>query len=266
MRRILRQWRQAAANRGSVWGWASALPILGRELRSAWRPGHPKASAPWLDTDRHCFDDEHGTETSGLIWGGELQSGMASDAWNTAYYGIAPSIFHRAMAQIITAIEGATFIDLGAGKGRALLLASQYAFARVVGVELVPQLHAIAGGNVAAWRQRHPGAAPIDVVLGDAAEYLFPAGPMVVYLYHPFCRPVLERVLRNLEDALASSPRKVWVLYINAELGDVLDRAPFLERIWAETLEMESADRLADRVGSSQEECVLYRTRAARPA
>jgi predicted metallo-beta-lactamase superfamily hydrolase len=99
------------------------------------------------------------------------------------------------------------------------------------------------------------------VLLEDAANYRFPSGPLVVYLYHPFCRPVLEKVLRNLDRSLAEEPRDAAVIYINHELRDALDRAPYLQQAWSATVEMEITDRLADRIGSSREDCALYLTR-----
>ena len=44
------------------------------------------------------------------------------------------------------------FIDLGSGKGRALLMASDYPFRRIVGVELLPQLHRAAQDNLTKYR------------------------------------------------------------------------------------------------------------------
>jgi len=40
------------------------------------------------------------------------------------------------------------FIDLGSGKGRTLLMASDYPFRRIVGVELLLALHQIAQENL----------------------------------------------------------------------------------------------------------------------
>ena len=146
-----------------------------------------------------------------------------------------------------------------------MLLASQYPFVRTVGVEIAPQLHRVAAENVARYTaarlQRGEGrVAPMSILLEDAASYRFPSGPLVVYLYHPFCRPVLEQVLRNLESALAAEPREVAVIYINHELHDALDRAPFLKQTWSATVTMDASDRLADRVGSSAEDCTVYRS------
>ena len=166
----------------------------------------------WQATEQHPFDREHGVDTSGLIWGENLSSGSRNDAWNTAYYGIAPSVFHAPRSRNCRASlqSGATFIDIGSGKGRAVMLASRYPFAKVIGVEISPELHRVAVANLATYRESNhgaaresnQGAAPIELLLADAAAYSFPAGPLVVYLYHPFCRPVLERVLRNLQASL----------------------------------------------------------------
>ncbi len=80
-------------------------------------------------------------DTSGLIGGGELRSGHRNDVFNTAYYGMAPSRFQRVMEywiddQTHAALENYSFVDLGCGKGRALLMASEFGFREAVGVEL----------------------------------------------------------------------------------------------------------------------------------
>jgi SAM-dependent methyltransferase len=205
-------------------------------------------------------------DTSGLVWSVDLKTGSRSDAWNTAYYGIGPSVFRHVMAQVLgSLLRGATFIDLGCGKGRAVLLASEYPFAQAIGVEIAPQLHRIAVENVGRYTaarslEGRSDLAPMSVLLHDAAEYRFPAGPLVVYLYHPFCRPVLDKVVRNLGRSLAETPRNAAVVYINHELRDVLDRAPYLQQAWSATVQMDVSDRLADRVGSSAEDCAIYLT------
>jgi SAM-dependent methyltransferase len=258
--------RQMVANHG----WAAAARNARDRLRTKLRRSPPAAAEAivWLPTAEHEFDRRFDVDTSGLVWGLDLKTGSPNDAWNTAYYGIGPSVFHRVMAQVPETLQRtATFIDLGCGKGRAVLLASQYSFARVIGVEIAPQLHRVATENVRRYtaareREAEPAPAPMRVLLEDAARYRFPSGPLVVYLYHPFCRPVLDRVLRNLGRSLAEEPRGAAVIYINHELRDALDRAPFLQRVWCATVEMDASDRLADRIGSSREDCAVYLTRS----
>jgi hypothetical protein len=72
---------------------------------------------------------------------------------------------------------------------------------------------------------------------------------------------VLEKVLRNLGRSLVEERRDAAVIYINHELRDALDRAPYLQQVWSATVAMDATDRLADRVGSSAEDCAVYLTR-----
>src|ERR1700728_2166573 len=144
----------------------------------------------------HPFDLEYGTETSGLITGEELVSGRWNDLWNTAYYGISPS----GLTQMLEALDldwpRFTFVDLGSGKGRALLLASRFPFRQIVGVEISPDLSNVATTNIerfsAPWQTCHE----IEPRVGDAAEFAYPSGPLVVFLYQPFLSPVLKKCLK----------------------------------------------------------------------
>ena len=136
--------------------------------------------------------------------------------FHSAYQPTDPTAF-RAMMDLlpISAPEEFTFIDLGSGKGRTLLLASEYAFRRIIGVELLPELHGTAVENIRAYCEANHPASEIESVLRDACDFEFPATPLVVYLFHPLPTAGLERVIRNLDESLAQSPREVWVVYHN---------------------------------------------------
>src|SRR5579863_10298253 len=102
----------------------------------------------------HPFDQVNGVRTSGLVAGRHLKSGHHHDRYSTAYYGVAPSVFTaliRRWARTLSheTIEEFAFIDLGAGMGRAVLLASEMPFREVIGVELNPTLARIARRNLA---------------------------------------------------------------------------------------------------------------------
>jgi SAM-dependent methyltransferase len=110
-------------------------------------------------------------------------------------------------------VRAATFVDLGCGKGRAALVASRSPFAEVVGIELSARLHAVAEANLAIWADRHGADPRVRFVHGDAAAYEWPAGPLVVYLFHPFDAPVLDEVLTRLAAAIDADPRPVALIY-----------------------------------------------------
>src|SRR5580692_7070745 len=92
---------------------------------------------------RHPFDLEFGVRTSGLVAGRHLAAGHRNDRHNTAYYAVAPSVFQSMIVRWrrtkpVANLDEFTFIDLGAGMGRAMLLAACYPFRAVIGVELNP--------------------------------------------------------------------------------------------------------------------------------
>jgi len=93
--------------------------------------------------------------------------------------------------------SAATFVDLGAGMGRVILLAALRTYRAVVGIELSPALAQIARDNLAAFDPPLPGTR-VRVLRGDARTYRFPRGDLVVYLYNPFRAEVLAPVVDHL--------------------------------------------------------------------
>src|ERR1039458_5531073 len=99
----------------------------------------------------HPLDEEFGVRTSGLVAGRHLKSGHQHDRHATAYYGVAPSVFRALIrrwqrSRPTAPIEEFSFIDVGAGMGRAVLLAAELPFRQVEGVELNPTLVGVARG------------------------------------------------------------------------------------------------------------------------
>jgi len=115
-----------------------------------------------------------------------------------------------------------TFMDLGSGKGRALLMASDYPFRRIVGVELLPALHQIAEQNVAQYRSDSQKCFALECICADATTFPLPADPVVVYLFNPFPESGLRRAIANMELDLRQTPRPAYVLYHNPQLENVL--------------------------------------------
>lgn len=123
------------------------------------------------------------------------------------------------------------FIDLGSGKGRTLLMASDYPFLRIVGVELLPALNLAAGDNLGKYRSELQKCFAIESICGDATEFAFPVAPTVLFLFNPFPESGLRRVIENLERSLREHPRKVYLLYHNPLLERVLGESAAVKKI-----------------------------------
>jgi SAM-dependent methyltransferase len=224
----------------------------------------------------HPFDTLYGTETSGLIPGKIIAQGTSAKVEElTAYYGVAPSILHGLLDLWLhrtnpQPIEKTVFLDVGAGKGRALLLASQYPFLRVEGIELNPSLARIAAANISLWANnlQANALAPITLRHADATTHPLPSEPTLAFLFHPFELPILRRFLRHVERSQATHSKPFDLLYANAEHGSLLDRHPAFTRLWIGPVAMTPADHLADLAAIAQQKeygstgdelCAIYR-------
>ena len=201
---------------------------------------------------RHPFDLEFGVRTSGLVAGRHLNVGHRHDRYTTAYYAIAPSVFQGILvrwrrSRPVAPLDAYTFIDLGAGMGRALLLAAQYPFRAVAGVELHPTLARIARSNLALWRAAGRIRVPTRVHCRDAGSFPLPAGPCLVFLFNPFAAPVMRRLLRTWSQNRAAREGPVDILYVNDEQRNVLACAPGFERLFRGQIRRSHADAVADR-------------------
>ena len=113
-----------------------------------------------------------------------------------------------------TPAPGETFLDLGAGKGRMLLLAARHPLRRVIGVEVSPELAEAARSNLrrAAPYLRCPR---VEVVTADAATYAVPDDVGVVHIFNPFRGAVLTAALGRVLSSIDRSPRAVTLIYTN---------------------------------------------------
>ncbi len=108
------------------------------------------------------------------------------------------------------------------------MLAAQLGFKRVIGVEFGRNLYDTALTNLEKFRQRNVDELPIEVVFGDAAEFIFPVTAVVLYLYHPFGPEVIGKVLDNLHASLSACPRSCWIVYVNPVHHRVFEGCDFL--------------------------------------
>ena len=232
---------------------------------------HHPAEAPVHPFDRLC-----GTDTGGLIPGRDLATGHPSDAHTTAYYAIAPSILNNLIrvwqqrTHPTLSIERYTFLDVGAGKGRAMLIAAQHPFAEVIGVELNPSLATIARLNMQAFLECGAARllAPVRLLEGDALEVALPEAPTVAMLFHPFEAPLVRRFLERLKEHFSMHPAPFDLLYVNAEHEDVIGRHPAFTRVFTSMIPMSAEDHVADlaeiagqaEYGSTGDEfCAIFR-------
>ena len=232
---------------------------------------------------QHPFDLRWGVQTSGLIPGRFLKTGHAHDRHSTAYFGVAPSVFRALLrrwqrTKQAGPIEQFTFVDVGAGMGRAMLLASEYPFRRVVGIELNPLLFKMAQRNLEVWRALGRSQAPMHLICGDALDAPFPQGPCAVFLFNPFGASVMRRLLKRLAivftDRAGQLGGDVRLRNVSAALGHeqdhVIEQQKGFMRLFVGKERRSRADAIADHkimanqpdgeyASANYEDCSLWR-------
>jgi SAM-dependent methyltransferase len=176
------------------------------------------------------WDHRVNTTSAAVSWRDRLLG-----VFHSPYQPTEPALFREMLEalqqQVHLDFREFTFIDLGSGKGRTLLLASDYPFRRILGVELLPALHQIAQENLKKYSKESQKCFALESVCADATDFLFPAEPTVLYLFNPFPESGLRRMLANLKQSLQQNPRAVYVLYHNPLLEHVLGESAAFTKI-----------------------------------
>ena len=161
------------------------------------------------------FDWRNRVETSARVAVADLKDIDARTARHAVHYEATPILkFERALDIVGSRADGFTFVDLGSGKGRVLMLAALRPFRRVIGVEVSRALHAAALVNVARFAARNRRAAPVECVCADASVEL-PHGDLLVFLYNPFDAPLLAKARDRMLARHEGQDRRLCVVYIN---------------------------------------------------
>lgn len=117
------------------------------------------------------FDLLYGSETSTIREVGTLDVESANVRHAVRYQPSSADLVRNAFEQLQLDLTEFTFIDFGSGKGRVLLLAAEYPFSQVIGVEFSRELNDIAQQNIEKMPARLKRAGRVSSVWCDAAKF-----------------------------------------------------------------------------------------------
>jgi SAM-dependent methyltransferase len=207
-------------------GWLGTLDLC------LWKVGDYLAN--WLLPSRYRarrldreFDARFGVETRGIIPLSGLHIESDNLTHGIEYEQSKPMEFYHLLRMTRAKYEDFIFVDLGSGKGRALMLASEFPFKKIVGVEFAAELHQIAQENIRKFHSPTQRCANFELLHLDAAVYSIPPEKVIFYMYNPFREEVMERALTNIQRSLTEYPREVFIIYCNAVHRNLVRRFGF---------------------------------------
>jgi len=218
----LREWWHQQASQGRLLAMRKLIALWWEFLRDS-LPARRRQRYGDVDYD---WDHRVDTTSATVDWHDRLLGLLHSP-----YQPSDPALFHEMLAALKINFSDFTFIDIGSGKGRTLLMASDYPFRRILGAELLPGLHRIAQENIRKYKSDSQRCFAIESICADARDFIFPPEPTVLYLFNPLPEAGLVQMLGNLEQSLREHPRPVFVIYHNPVLQGVLAESKWLRKV-----------------------------------
>ncbi len=188
----------------------------------------------YLPANDTSFDKKFSTDTSGLISSRDLTIQDSISRHSAIIYLPAPeSVTVHMIKSINIPHRDFTFIDVGSGKGRIVLIASCFPFQAIIGIEISRQLHEIALKNIKQAVNPSKQCFNIHMHCMNALEFTPPETPVVFHFYHPFLPDILRPMLKIIGQSISQNPRPIYIIYLYAVdyAQAVFEDMPFLEKI-----------------------------------
>ncbi|MGH3279369.1 MAG: hypothetical protein ACRDNW_09545 [Trebonia sp.] len=158
--------------------------------------------------EQHVFDWYSGAETAGCAETGV--DAYNSDTENWKYLGCQWPALSFVLKDL--PCDG-TFVDLGSGKGKALLIAAMLPYTRVVGVEIDNGLSMVAQRNIERFRHRRRTGI-IESVTASVVDWKVPDDVCVVLMHNPFFGETFRNAMANVFDSYDRNPRELHIVYM----------------------------------------------------
>lgn len=211
-------------------GFSGTIRMCGACIKAALLPDYRRVESRRRKVDAE-FDGRYGLDTGG-VYRPEPGSVIGQNwVYGITYQAVDPEDFLAALEALPLDYADFTFIDFGAGKGRAVLLASRFPFKRIVGVEYCPKLARVARENIARFPDSEKRCRQIEIVISDATEFPIPDGPLLLFFFNPFGEPVMAQVVKNVAQACEQTPRRLCVVYFTPYFAHLWEKFGNLRRL-----------------------------------
>lgn len=160
--------------------------------------------------EQRVFDRMLGVSTHGIVYTDDSLTATGSD---NLYYDNSGWLPVRRALKDLDPGPTDVFVDLGSGKGQALLIAGQLPFRRVVGVEIYDELSECAKRNIERARPRLR-TQDVDSVTANVLDWPFPDDASVVFMFNPFVGDTFHSVAGRIFESYDCRPRNLHIVYV----------------------------------------------------
>lgn len=115
-----------------------------------------------------------------------------------------------------------SIVDLGCGKGRAMVASAYFGFTNITGIDFAKELCEEAILNMQKVQSTFPGIS-WNVIYANVLDYTIMPGDSVFFMFNPFVEETLNFFLDRLEESCRLFPRKTYFIYANPLHAFVLE-------------------------------------------
>ncbi len=142
--------------------------------------------------------------------GGMEESTWKSDYVPTSYKDIFTLLKHAKLD------KNSMLIDFGCGSGRVVFAAAHLNARHSIGVEFDQGLFLAAESNKANAKLKNK----VEFFNQDAATFSIPDEANIFFFFNPFGFGTMSEVIKNIEQSIQDSPRKIAIIYLNPLFQD----------------------------------------------
>lgn len=145
------------------------------------------------------------------------------------YEGTNAYIFQKMISRVRLDPSQSVFVDFGSGKGKALFMAAERGFRKVIGVEFSIELVETCRRNLEIFKAKSRSKTEFEILHMDASEYEIPAEANLLFFSNPFNETLTNKVIGNILRSYDQSPREVWVVHLHPQGNMAFVRHPRFE-------------------------------------
>lgn len=195
------------------------------------RTAGPSAYARLLLLGHRLFGDRAGGRNEFVSTAGF--TGLGGEAFDDAdrtsayaYRATPRALIQWIFDELSPDYPNTTFVDFGAGRGRAVLEAARRPFLRCLGIEISPALHEDAEQNLMHWPRSHMACREVDYVRDSILRAELPDGPLLIWMFNPATERLILRVAARLAER-ATAGQQITLVYVDPRHDMPFRQAPF---------------------------------------
>lgn len=159
-------------------------------------------------------------KTAQIVNLNDLTLAGVNSSQNHHYQGASYYVLFHVFKQLPSFLYHSDIIDYGCGKGRALFVAEQCGFKRLIGLDIAKELIDAALNNETQYAKKNNDSSFLWIQQ-DATLFAIPEQAQVFYFFNPFGKNIMETVLNNILNSYEKHPRDIYIIYLNPKFKEV---------------------------------------------